>query len=100
MAAAYLAAERGRRDLLSALVEDLGDRDESVRFVAAIALRRLTGQDLGYRSYAPPAAREEAIVRWRRWLGEGAGPAGEEPADAAPLSARPVLQSAGTGEEP
>jgi hypothetical protein len=100
MAAAHLAAEQDRRDLLGALVENLADRDESVRFVAAIALRRLTGQDLGYRSYAPPAAREEAIARWRRWLGGGAGRAEEKPADAAPLSARPRFPAAGTGEEP
>ncbi len=70
MATAYLAAEQGRRDLLNALVDNLADRDESVRFITAIALRRLTGQDLGYRSYSPLAEREEAIARWKRWLAD------------------------------
>ena len=97
MATAYLAAEEGRRDLLMGLVDNLGDRDESVRFITAIALRKLTGQDLGYRSYAPLGDREEAIARWRRWLAEPDGlPA--EGYSCAPAGSPPPPRTASAGK--
>ncbi len=67
MEASYQAAAAGRMDLMGALIENLEDRDESVRFFAGIALKRMTGQDFGYRSFGNLAARKSAIEKWRRW---------------------------------
>ena len=102
MATAYLVAEEGRWDLLGALIDNLGDRDESVRFVTAIALRRLTGEDFDYRSYAPLAEREEAIARWRRWLAEPARatPAQSGPGPAAPAPSPGTVSADRTGGRP
>jgi len=60
------------------LVDRLEDDDADIRLFAGEALRRITGQDLGYRSYDSPQARSEAVRRWRQWLslarGEGDPP--------------------------
>jgi len=50
------------------LVELLADDDPAVRMYAILALRRLYGEDYGYRYYDPPAARAAAIQRWRAAL--------------------------------
>ena len=31
------------------------------------SLRKLSGEDFGYRSWAPPAEREPAVARWQAW---------------------------------
>ena len=50
------------------MVHDLDDRDPAVRFYSVEGLRRLTGQDLGYRYYDGEAARRPAVDRWRAWV--------------------------------
>jgi len=69
MEAAHQAGTKDRADLVDLLVENLRDHDESVRFITAISLRKITGQDFGFRSFASILEREEAIARWRRWAG-------------------------------
>lgn len=49
------------------LIIMLESGDPAQRMLAADALRRLTGEDLGYRHYDPPAARAIAADAWRRW---------------------------------
>lgn len=55
----------------SALVSLLADRDAGVRMYAILSLRRLYGDDLGYRYYDPEALRAAAIERWRAALQDG-----------------------------
>lgn len=62
------AAEVSDRQAVPLIVDRLDDEDEAVRVVAIEALRRLTGQDLGYRAYDPIYRRVEAVNRWHRWL--------------------------------
>jgi HEAT repeat protein len=95
MEAAYRAAQAGRQDLAEGLIENLRDRDESVRFITGIALKKLTGEDFGYRSYSSLAAREEAIGRWRRWLESRGGSTAGSGAPAQP--APPAAQAAARG---
>jgi hypothetical protein len=94
--AAKAAVESGRKDLLPLLVENLADHDAAVRMFSAIALRKLTGKDLGYDPSDPPFRREEAILAWREWLAERAR---EEEAgrESPPGGARP--DSPGGGPE-
>ncbi len=57
------------------LVRDLNDPDPAIRFYAIQGLRRLTGDDFGYRYYDDEPARAPAVSRWRAWLaGRGGGP--------------------------
>ena len=74
-ASAYRAVREARMDLVDVLIENLGDRDESVRFFTSIALSRLTGRDFGYLSYGNAAERSDAIGRWRAWRASSQGPA-------------------------
>ena len=53
------------------LVDLLEDPDQAVRMYAIIALRRLTGEDYGYRYYAREAERRPAVERWRAALRDG-----------------------------
>jgi HEAT repeat protein len=81
--AAFRAAEAGREDLAEELIACLEDRDDSVRFIAGIALKRLTGRDFGYLSYSDPRSRSEAATRWRAWLLEERGGMAAQPSVAA-----------------
>ena len=52
------------------LVKRLHSEDPVIRLSAIRALKEITGQDLGYRSYEPEVKRVEAIERWQAWLVE------------------------------
>ncbi len=56
---------------LHRVVDLLEDPDEAVRMYAITALRRLCGEDLGYRFYASEAQRAAAVARWREALRTG-----------------------------
>jgi len=47
------------------LVDRLAEQEETVRFFAISALRRITGTDHGYDYKADAARRRAAIARWR-----------------------------------
>ncbi len=53
------------------LVGLLEDPDSGVRFCAIGALKRIYGDDLGYRYFDPRAEREAAVERWRDALRRG-----------------------------
>ena len=51
------------------LIDRLTDSESDVRFYAIQALKRSTGETMGYEYYEPAAKRAEAVRRWREWLG-------------------------------
>lgn len=67
-AAVVEAGNRKDPNAATYLVDRLGDSETEVRFFAALALEKITGQTMGYRYYEPSDRREEAIGRWREWL--------------------------------
>lgn len=69
--AVVAVAERGDVGAVHKLVDLLEDGDEAVRMYAIMALRRLCGEDLGYRYYANEAERGTAVARWREALRAG-----------------------------
>jgi len=50
------------------LVDCLQNEDDSVRFYAVEALRRITGTDRGYVYKDPPQKRAAAVKRWQDFL--------------------------------
>lgn len=62
------AVAKGDRHVIPQLVSDLKSDDPAVRFYSIDGLRRLTGQDLGYRYYGEDSEREAAVRRWQDWL--------------------------------
>lgn len=52
------------------LVKNLDSDDPAVRFYAIQGLRRLTGEDFGYRYYDERDQRRPAVLKWRNWLKE------------------------------
>ncbi|MDD4889432.1 MAG: HEAT repeat domain-containing protein [Phycisphaerae bacterium] len=62
-----LAGEGNERSAVPLLVDRLEDNDGGVRFWAGWALRLNTGKDFGYRESDTPAARAEAVRRWRTY---------------------------------
>ena len=67
-----LASERivseGKIELAPRLVKNLADPDGAVRMFAAVALRKLTGQDFGYKPFGLPSEQAEAVNAWNAWL--------------------------------
>jgi hypothetical protein len=53
---------------LGLLVRNLDDEDSAVRLYAIEGLRRLTGDDFGYRYYDDKEHRQPALDRWNQWL--------------------------------
>lgn len=67
------AVEAGRSKDTNAvplLVDRLSDSDSDVRFYAILSLQKITGTDMGYHYYDPAGQRDDAIGRWRQWLGQ------------------------------
>jgi len=65
---ALLEAARAQdRGAISELIERLWSSDPAERMLASAALRRLTGQDFGYRHFDPETVRDRAAEQWRRW---------------------------------
>jgi hypothetical protein len=75
------------------LVDRLSDTESEVRFFAALALEKITGQTMGYRYYESSDRREEAIARWREWLKTNAA---TQPA----TQGRPAAMNSGGGPLP
>lgn len=93
--AAVRAAEHGDTAPIHALVDLLEDSDDVVRMVAIHSLRRLCGEDFGYRYYADAPERAAAVLRWRAALRDGAirvaaeWPASPDAAGADPVATPP-----------
>lgn len=68
LTSAVKAANENDRSALPLLVERLEDDSPDVRMFAIEALRRMTGEDFGYRFYADEMDRAKAVKRWRKWL--------------------------------
>jgi hypothetical protein len=66
-------AQRKNTSDVSLLVNDLDDDDSAVRFYAIEGLRRITGDDLGYRYYDDSDQRKAALDRWHEWLKQNGG---------------------------
>ena len=62
------AADRNDRSAIPRLVQDLDDHDSAIRFAAISALKRMTGQDFGFKYYDSEWNRRSAVQRWRNWL--------------------------------
>ncbi len=62
------AAQKKSRLAIVPLVKRLYDEDPAIRLSAIKALHRITGEDMGYRSYEPEVKRVAAIKRWEAWL--------------------------------
>jgi len=68
-----------KRDLKEApqMVKDLDSDDPAVRFYAIEGLKRLTGEDFGYRYYDDEDKRKPAVMRWQDWLKTRQGVSGK-----------------------
>jgi HEAT repeat protein len=53
--------------VVPALIERLQDQDPVVRLSSNEALKRRTGQDMGFVAWSEPDARAQAVGRWRAW---------------------------------
>ncbi|MBL8879787.1 MAG: hypothetical protein JNG88_11770 [Phycisphaerales bacterium] len=69
--AAVRVAESGDSTAVHELVDLLQDDDAGVRLYTIEALRRLCGEDFGYRYQAPAPQREGATQAWRAALRDG-----------------------------
>ena len=70
LAAAEVLAGFGMRECMSPLVVLLDDSDRRVRYRSGAILRALTGQKLGFVSFAAPEKRREAMARWKQFVRE------------------------------
>ena len=61
------AAQKKSPEAIVPLIKRLHDEDPAIRLSAITALKSITGQDFGYRSYEPPTKRALAIQRWWDW---------------------------------
>jgi len=75
------AAKRKDIHAVGLLAERLEDEDEAVRMYAIMALKRITGTDLGYKYWADELDRARAAQRWRDYIKGKYRPGGEGPQD-------------------
>jgi hypothetical protein len=66
--AAVKAGDAKDKGSIPYLVERLNDDESEVRFFSFLALKKITGQTMGYEYYLPLADREAAVQRWREWM--------------------------------
>ena len=71
IAAAVEASDTKNPRAVPYLVDRLEDPEADVRFFSFLALKKITGKTMDWRYYDPPAARGEAVERWRQWLRQG-----------------------------
>ena len=71
LAAIIQAGREKDREAIPHLIEQLESDDQAVRMYAILALERITGTRKGYRYYAPPAERKNAVRRWVQAYREG-----------------------------
>jgi len=66
----YQVVRAGDRTMVPELFALLESEDEGVRFMAASALHKLTGKDLGFHFANTPAKRARIVGEWRAWWEE------------------------------
>ena len=66
-AALLKAARSGEAAAIPELIIMLESSDPAERMLADETLKRLTGQDFGYRHYDPAWKRQPAVDAWRDW---------------------------------
>jgi len=82
----------GDRTMAGELINLLESEDEGVRFVAASALHRLTGKDLGFHFARTEEERARIVSEWRTWwekesqaaCGSAPPPASPRPEESSP----------------
>lgn len=84
LAAIERSSADGRTADIPRIVENLSSDDAAVRMAAIGALRRMTGETLGYRFDDPPATRQAAIERWAGWVRDHAAQGSGAPGAALP----------------
>lgn len=62
------AADTDNEQAVGKLVKALSSDDPAVRLFAAEALKRITGQTLGYSAYADEPDRKRAVGRWNQYV--------------------------------
>ena len=67
MQAVMMVGEQNKWRAIPHVIERLDDDDESVRLMSASTLQEMTGENFGYKAYAPEHERREAARRWRNW---------------------------------
>lgn len=68
IAAIKRSCSEGTRADIPRIVENLSSDDAGVRLAAIGALRRMTGETLGYRFDDPLPDRQAAVARWADWV--------------------------------
>jgi len=63
-------ADAPHADYVPILIQRLNDANPRLTAAATEALRKITGQDFGYRPQAPADVRARALDAWRRWYAE------------------------------
>jgi hypothetical protein len=64
------AGENKVEQAVPLLVDRLQEQDDTVRFFAIAALRKIVGTDHGFDYKADAASRAQAVQRWREAIGE------------------------------
>jgi hypothetical protein len=63
-----IAVKQHDQSVVPLLVDDLSSDDAAVRLYSINGLRRLTGEDFGYRAYDDDEARRPAVAKWQAWV--------------------------------
>jgi len=63
-------ADAPHADYVPTLIQRLNDANPRLTAAATEALRKITGQDFGYRPQAPADVRARALDAWRRWYAD------------------------------
>lgn len=94
------AADADDQKAVPYLVEDLGNDDSDVRMFAYVALKKITGQTMGYEYFDTRRAREQAIARWRQWLRGGRQASATQTAPATGAQTSPATGASGREARP
>ena len=77
------------------MVADLDSDDSAIRFYSIEGLRRLAGDDKGYKYYEDDDHRRAAVLKWKAWLAQRRPNAAETSTDSATNSEPKVNRNPG-----
>jgi hypothetical protein len=78
-ASAVAAAMKDDKSLIPSIIPLLEDAERSVELAAHVALKTLSGVDLGPANSATASEKAEAVTRWKEWWEKRAGNGKQEP---------------------